>query len=439
MSKPKIYKFPNGAILIYKKRKICNATSIYSGFLAGHLYNDGFWGLPHLAEHMLFKGTNKRSYEDIMRDRTKITFLNARTNSYCLCTNFFESNRRIEECFEFASDVLLNTKLDEERLQTEIKVVLEERNKDINIDNKNIDYRHKKFFNSDDPVTNDFIFGTEEILKNITTQTISDFYKKHFVADKFIMVATTSLSFNKIKKLAQKYFISKLNESDFPSEIKQVIHYDYKDKENVNIIKNDETGVKFKISFSFNVDDYLNIEDDYNPLCLAHNLFYNENSFHNLTRKEGLSYNASSQFSTNGLNKVMLYNYYIQTSSIENVDRIFELINLSIKHIKKVGVSQEYIDDFIQNELIIEDKVLPIKYNSTTDYLLHDFIHHGKFFTKTRKEKIKKIKQVNQNDIKKYIDLLFNKKNKVFITFMGNFDETKIKSIKEYKKMIFKK
>jgi len=439
MNKPKVYKFSNGATLIYKKRKICNATSIFAGFLAGHLYNDGIWGLLHLAEHMLFKGTHKRSYDDIIHDRTKITFLNAYTNSYVLCTNFFESNRKIEKCCEYASDVLLNTKLDEDRLKTEIKVVLEERNKDINIDNKNINYRHKMFFNSDNPITNDFIFGTEETLNQITTETIENFYNKHFVSDKFIMVATTSLSFRKIKKLAQKYFISKLKESKTPSEIKDIIKNNYNDKENINIIKNDESGVQIKVSLVFNIDDYINIEQNYNPKCLAHNLFYNDNSFHNLTRKEGLSYNGSSLFSTNGLHKVMLYNYSIQTSSVDNVDRIFELINTSIKHIKKCGVSQEYIDEFIENELMTEDKALPRNYNSTTDYLLHDYVHFGRFFTQTRKERIKNIKQTNPTDIQKYIDLFFNKKNKIFITFMGNFDESKIKSIKKYKKIIFKK
>lgn len=53
----KYYRFKNGATIIYKKRKVGNATAMYAGFFCGAMYEKN--GMPHFFEHMLFKGTKK--------------------------------------------------------------------------------------------------------------------------------------------------------------------------------------------------------------------------------------------------------------------------------------------------------------------------------------------------------------------------------------------
>ena len=144
-NKPKVYKFNNGATLIYKKRKICEATAVQAGFWAGHYYMKEINGLPHFAEHMLFKGTKNRTENEIIQDEIDITPVGAVTSDYALFVEFFESNKKINECFEFASDILLNTSLNEELIENEKKVVFEEKERAIDRVNKNIFIKQFRF------------------------------------------------------------------------------------------------------------------------------------------------------------------------------------------------------------------------------------------------------------------------------------------------------
>lgn len=50
----------------------------------------------------------------------------------------------------------------------------------------------------------------------------------------------------------------------------------------------------------------------------------------------------------------------------------------------------------------------------------------------------KQIKKVTVNSVKENIDRCFNKENDIHITIMANIDEDKIKSVNEYKNLIFK-
>ena len=205
--KPKIYKFSNGAVLLYKKRTLCEATAINAGFWAGHNYMEDIWGLPHFVEHMLFKGTYKRTEDQILEDETKITSINASTAPYTLSVNFYESNKKIKESFEFASDVLLNTKLSESTIENEKKVVFEERERAKDRVNKDIFAQQFRFMEKEFKLFEDYRLGTEETLGKANISDIKSFIDRHFVSDKFFIAVASSLPFYKIKKLVKQYFI----------------------------------------------------------------------------------------------------------------------------------------------------------------------------------------------------------------------------------------
>ena len=183
MSKAKIFKFGNGATIIYKKRKMCNATAVCVGFFAGFYYNVPVNGIQHLSEHMLLKQTHNRTLDDITKDKVRITYLNAYTSPYELAVDFFESNKRINACFEFASDVLLNTKLDNNQIENEIKVVLEEKARKKDIVKKNIYNMHYRFLEPNFHLNEDFIFGDEEQLVNVNKNDIESFITNNFVSE----------------------------------------------------------------------------------------------------------------------------------------------------------------------------------------------------------------------------------------------------------------
>ena len=116
--KEKIYKLKNGGILIYEKSKLNNSSAVEVGFLAGS-FNEKKMGTAHLLEHTLFKKTKNRTNKQVEQDRNKIVFLNASTSMDYLVIKFFRTNKLICESFKFAYDVLMNSIVDDEFLETE--------------------------------------------------------------------------------------------------------------------------------------------------------------------------------------------------------------------------------------------------------------------------------------------------------------------------------
>ena len=165
--KYKVISLPGGGKLLYKKAKSGNATSAYIGFYAGSDYEKN--GLPHFVEHMLFNGTKNRTRDQIKEDRTSICFLNAATGRDCLFAFFTQSNKNINACFEYMSDLLLNSTFPSDDIAGEAGVVLEEKMMKINKEKYSSTVNNYLFiFKDDESISdrNDKTFGKEEFLKN---------------------------------------------------------------------------------------------------------------------------------------------------------------------------------------------------------------------------------------------------------------------------------
>ena len=83
-------------------------------------------GTAHFLEHTLFKKTASRNNTEVERDRNKIAFLNASTGMDYLIVKFFRTNKLIEKTMAFASDILTNSVLDDEYMDSEKGVIKEE-------------------------------------------------------------------------------------------------------------------------------------------------------------------------------------------------------------------------------------------------------------------------------------------------------------------------
>lgn len=437
--KPKIYKFPNGATLIYKKRSLCNATALIAGFCAGHNYVDDICGMPHFAEHLLLKGTTKRTLEDIIRDKSKITGINAFTSSHHLAVTFYESNKRINDCFEFASDILLNTKINEEILETEKNVVFEEKARKKDSFRKNIYEQHFRFMEPKFKLTEDYRMGSPEDLGKANKEDVYNFLNKHFVSDKFFLIAVSSLSFKRIKRLAKKYFINNLKKTNERSNILPYENYDLGAKQGLFIAKTEDDSIKSIVSIKFKVKNGLDYMFDYNLNCVASQMNKQSNAFYNMARKQGLVYTANACVNYNGLSSFMTFDFEFTTSKLENVDKLFNLIGDTVSLFKNNYLSEENILDYKDKGIISQDKSFPSKYMDSAERYLNEYYKYGKIITTTKKERIKHIEAVNYLDIKKNIDNVFKDNNEIYITFMGNYKKSDFKSIEEYKSMIFKK
>lgn len=86
-------------------------------------------GISHFIEHMQFKGTQKRTAENIVSefDRMGATY-NAFTGKEYTCFYFKSIDEKLEQCFDVLSDLFVRSSYGARELDRERKVILEEIN-----------------------------------------------------------------------------------------------------------------------------------------------------------------------------------------------------------------------------------------------------------------------------------------------------------------------
>lgn len=433
----KIYKFNNGATLIYKKRKAFEITALNAGFFAGYAYCKGKHGLPHLFEHMLMKQTDKRTQEQVIEDKVKITPLNAYTSPYFLVTSFSESNRRVEKCFEFASDCLLSSNFDKDRFEKEKKVVLEERKDRETQAMFDFDYQSSNFIRHNEILQPQYVFGSEEELETYTIEDLMQFRKENFVSDKFIMSVCTSLPFCKIKKLAKKYFINKLVVPEKKSEFEPIIDKNIKIGQSLKVYQTPEKNYQVKIYFSLKTEiDEFRISQ---LIYMALKPFNNMNDmFYYKSRKLGLVYSAIALSSVDNLSTDNAVVFEFSTSKFENISLIVDLLNESIIKLKNGIVTQEYLDQCKDNAIIRFDNERYNSYRSNVIDNLEIYQNRGKIEVIPKKTKIKEINAITLDRVNDMINRIFDKNNDIYIFMEGNFEGITVPTIEEYKQQIYK-
>src|SRR5215475_11257903 len=89
-------------------------------------------GLSHFMEHMVFKGTERRSAEAIAREMDSVGgMLDAFTSKEQICFNAKVLDEHLPIAFDVIADLVLRPKFDSEDVKKERQVVLEEIKMDL--------------------------------------------------------------------------------------------------------------------------------------------------------------------------------------------------------------------------------------------------------------------------------------------------------------------
>lgn len=435
--KRKIYKFPNGATLLYRRRKSYDITSCYAGFSGcGLRYCGEQYGLPHFLEHNLFNGTKNRTREQIDKDKTNITFLNAFTNNDCIMTTFSESNRKVEKCFEFSSDVLLNSVFDQKAMDKEKKVVLEEKSRYENRKKFDFEWQFDEYIHPDE-LSSDEVFGTEKLLSSYKIKDFVEFKKEHFVSEKFVISVCSSLSFCKIKRLANKYFVKNLKKSDkkLPETYFHTNQLSQIESVNAYNVPKENYQVNLLLTYNSKIDEF---RYDQNDTFISTFIRRDPKLFFVEARKEGLIYSANCNNYYNPLITRNGYSFSFVTSKFDNIEKLLAIINKTIKSLKKGKFTDEDIEAVRDKRLADLDRESYDSYTSSVSKMLMIYGRRHQFENYKKKDQVKDIKNVNRQTMKNFIDLIFNKNNDLLLFMQGNFEGKDVKTVDYYKSILFK-
>jgi len=163
-------------------------------------------GLAHFLEHMVFKGTDRRSAEDIAREMDSVGgMLDAFTSKEQICFNAKVLDEHLPIAFDVLADLVLRPKLDSDDVNKERQVVLEE----IKMDLDNPEYLLHDIF------TRGFwpehslgrpILGTPETVRNFDREALRRRFQNWFAPDHIIVTAAGNITHPQVLELAEKEF-----------------------------------------------------------------------------------------------------------------------------------------------------------------------------------------------------------------------------------------
>lgn len=327
--------------LIYTKTT-SNLTSMSISIDAGACKEKDLLGLAHATEHMVYKGTRKRNEEKINKNLSKIFgFQNAMTNFPYVIYYGTMLNEDFEEGVELFSDIILNPIFPTEGFEEEMNVIKEElREWDEELEQYCED---KLFLNSFRERRIKYpIIGTNKDLQKIKLEDIKQFYKDNYLPDKTSIAVVSSLEFEEVKNIVERYFENWGTE--YNGNNKEKIIYD---KTNFGVYKEIKEGINTcKVQVIFPIDDL-----SYNEIKALRifNEYFGEgvNSllFDTLRTKNGLVYDILTKISYEKYIKLYKITY---STSKENLDKSLELINECIDKIERfeVNISDDDIFDF---------------------------------------------------------------------------------------------
>ncbi|MBM3738910.1 MAG: insulinase family protein [Acidobacteria bacterium] len=163
-------------------------------------------GVSHFIEHMVFKGTPKRSAEDIARAIDGLgAHLDAFTGKELVCFNTKVLDEHLPAAFDVLSDMVLRPSFREEDIAKEKGVILEE----LKMEADNPEYLVHETFSANfwkgHPLGKP-ILGTRETIRGFSRAMIRRYYRSVYTPSNLLVTAAGNVSHERMVDLAAKEF-----------------------------------------------------------------------------------------------------------------------------------------------------------------------------------------------------------------------------------------
>lgn len=189
---------------------------------AGSRYeNDRNNGVAHFLEHMIFKGTENRTQEQLELEVENMGgHLNAYTSReqtvyYAKCFS-----KDLEQSVDILADIIQNSNFGEEEIERERGVILREMQEvETNLQEVVFDHLHATAYQGT-PLGRT-ILGPTENIKSISRKDIVNYIEGHYKAPRIVLAASGGVNHDQLCKIAEKYF-GKLGIT-YPGEVPVVL------------------------------------------------------------------------------------------------------------------------------------------------------------------------------------------------------------------------
>jgi predicted Zn-dependent peptidase len=351
-------------------------------------------GLSHFIEHMIFKGTQRRTAYQIAKEFDSIGGqTNAFTSAENTCYHAKVMDTHLDIMVDILSDIFLNSAFNEKEVENERAVILQEIGM---MEDSPDDYIHflsgSNFWGKNSLGRS--VLGNRENIRSFDSDALKGFFSRFYQPERIIISAAGNLEHNHLVDIAGPVFESILPGNGFPdrmtSDGRCQVDVHYKDLEQVHIC----LGTK-----GMSITDPRKYEYSLLNTILGGNM--SSRLFQEIREKRGFAYAVYSFISS-----------YVDTGMFgvyagvhpDNAFKSVELILKEIFKIKKVRIDPEelrYAKEFTKGNLMLasesnDNQMVRMAQNET---------HYERYIP--LEEVVNKIEAVTEEDIRNLAETLF--------------------------------
>jgi predicted Zn-dependent peptidase len=198
---------PNGLVVLTESMEHVHSVSVGIWLRTGsRREHAAVNGIAHFIEHMVFKGTRRRSAEDIAREVDRFGgMLNAFTDKEMVCFHTRVLDEHFPKAFDVLADIVLEPKFADEDIVREKSVVLEE----IGMAQDNPEDLVHELFTQNFWSTHSLgkpILGTPETVSSFTRDALQEWFRQYYAPNQIVITAAGHLTHEQVVDLVSERF-----------------------------------------------------------------------------------------------------------------------------------------------------------------------------------------------------------------------------------------
>lgn len=330
---------PNGLRVVGERLPYLRSVSIGAWMHVGSMMEEkAESGLSHFLEHMVFKGTEKRTARQIAEEMDAVGGqLNAFTGRDCTCFYAKVIDENLELAVDILADMVINATMDETELEKERGVILEEISMDEDSPEDLVhDMLQAAQFGEQSP--GQPILGPADQIAAYTRDDLLNFRKKHYAPKETVVALAGNYDPDKVLAWVTEYF------GGWENEIAPVETPDWQVLTGVNAIREKDTE-QMHICMGFPGMAY-GTEGVY-PLAVANNILGGAMSsrlFQRIREDLGLAYSVYSY--PNTYKGVGTFGLYAGVSP-KNAEQVLQEIRAELDKFVTEGITEKEFRDSV--------------------------------------------------------------------------------------------
>jgi predicted Zn-dependent peptidase len=370
-------------------------------------------GISHFIEHMLFKGTSRRSAEEIARSVDSIGGnLDAFTAKELVCFNTKVLDEHLSQAFDVLADLVLHPLFRKEDIEKEKGVILEE----IKMEADSPDYLVHEIFSSnfwkDHPLGKP-ILGTPQTVKRFDQEMIRSFYSAVYAPANLIVTAAGNLTHAGLVALAREHLESLPPGGPAPADQPPATH--------ARIALRNKKALE-QVHLCLGVPSYPLPHEERFACYVLNTLLgggMSSRLFQNIRERQGLAYAVFSEL--NPYRDTGCLSIYAGTS-IESAKKVVESITNEFRDLKEHAVGDEELrraKDHLKGSLMLSLEST----SSRMSNLARQEMYFGHFFSLDAL--VESIESVTAADVQRISRTFFDPKQ-IALTILGNLENFKL-------------